>query len=325
MADIEFLKQAGVKCEPEMNSIVLVGGKGTRLKEERKVIDVKKHVGVNACFHDEIGPKGLALLQPQGKEVKPLTDWHLEIHDRCSQISEVTLALGCGADIMESYYSGRYKMNYKSLVINLLPEKNPAGTLAPLIKLFTQGKLTDGVYVYANGDNLADIDFLDCYIRGMSSAVNSGMDTKSLVIDIAALVPWEESSAYGTLDMNFSTGRVNSFKEKGPIEENSYIDIDGKKLSPINSGFSIIVNPLSLFNEFLSDEVIQVSQSLEEGALDYKKNEKIVKYETFYELLASQNKMVGVLHEGYWTDLGTEEKLVAAESSLPAFITSPLS
>jgi NDP-sugar pyrophosphorylase family protein len=29
--------------------------------------------------------------------------------------------------------------------------------------------------------------------------------------------------------------------------------------------------------------------------------------------------MVAVLHEGYWTDLGTEEKLLAAEKDLPLF------
>jgi hypothetical protein len=31
--------------------------------------------------------------------------------------------------------------------------------------------------------------------------------------------------------------------------------------------------------------------------------------------------MVGVLHEGYWTDLGTEEKLLAAEQEMPGFFT----
>ena len=66
MSDIDILRQRGVNCSPEMNSIILVGGKGTRLKEERKVIDVKKHEGVDECFNGEVGPKGLALLQPKG-------------------------------------------------------------------------------------------------------------------------------------------------------------------------------------------------------------------------------------------------------------------
>ena len=31
--------------------------------------------------------------------------------------------------------------------------------------------------------------------------------------------------------------------------------------------------------------------------------------------------MVAVLHEGYWTDLGTEDKIKTAEENLPEFFT----
>ena len=199
----------------------------------------------------------------------------------------------------------------------MLEEKNPAGTLAPLIKLYVEKKLDDGIYIYANGDNLADIDFDDCLQKGIDAAVECGIGTDAFVIDIASLVPWEESDAYGTLDMDFESGLVHSFKEKGPVEENKYIEVDGLKKTPINSGFSIIVNPLKLFKEFLDEEVVQTSLDLEAGKLSYKGNEKTVKYETFYEKLAAKKKMVAVLHKGYWTDLGTEEKLIQCETELP--------
>lgn len=313
------LEKTGLQVSPKMCSIILVGGNGTRLKDERKTIDVDKYSGMDRHFHGMTGPKGLALLKPENSDARSLTDWHLEIHRSCKEIEDVHLALGCGADMMENYYQARYQMNYKGLNLHVLPEKNPAGTLAPLIKLYSERKLTDGVYIYANGDNLADIDFLNCYRLGVKAALDSQLDMQSFVIDVAALVPWEESAAYGTLNMDFETGKVHSFKEKGPVEENSYIEISGERFLPINSGFSIIVNPLELFDKYLDKSVIETSQALESGQLDYKGNEKTVKYETFYEQLASEGKMVAVLHEGYWTDLGTEEKLLAAEQELPYF------
>ena len=295
---------------PPMQSIILVGGMGTRLEESRKKIDSQKFPQINPAYEGQIGPKGLAMMQPSwSTEDKPLTDWHLKIHSACKQIQSMSLALGCRADLMEEYYKG------SSLV--MLEEKNPAGTLAPLIKLYSQGKLGNGVYVYANGDNLADIDFANCYKEGMKSAMQSGVDCDAFVIDIASLVPWEESASYGTLDMDFDSGLVKTFKEKGPVEENAFVEVSGQRKTPINSGFSIIVNPLRLFEEFLDPKVVETSLKLEEGHLEYKGNEKTVKYETFYEKLASLNRMVAVLHEGYWTDLGTEEKIQLCEKELP--------
>lgn len=294
----------------ELKSIILVGGMGTRLDEARKKIDIKNFPEMSPEFQDEVGPKGLALLQPEWSEKRlPLTDWHLAIHKSCPAIKEISLALGCRADLMIDYYNNKD--------ISLLEEKNPAGTLAPLIKLYSQGMLDDGIYIYTNGDNLADIDFEECVKKGFEAAEKSAIDVDAFVIDIASLVPWEESSAYGTLDMDFETGLVASFKEKGPVEGNKYIEVDGDKKTPINSGFSIIVNPLKLFDEFLDKSVVQTSLDLEEGLLSYKGNETIVKYETFYEKLAAKNKMVAVLHKGYWTDLGTEEKLLQCEGELP--------
>ncbi len=291
-------------------SVILVGGMGTRLEESRKVIDIKRFPNMNPKFAGEIGPKGLALLSPKwSNKSKTLTDWHLKIHSSCKQVEKMALALGCRADLMMDYYKGSS--------LEMLEEKNPAGTLAPLIKLYVENRLTNGVYIYANGDNLADVDFLKVFNLGLTAAKKSGIDASAFVIDIAAMVPWEESAAYGTLDMDFHTGKVNAFKEKGAISGNKFIEVNGVKKTPINSGFSIIVNPLELFNKYLDRYVVETSLKLENGELPYKGNEVIVKYETFYEKLAALSKMVAVLHEGYWTDLGTEEKILQCEENLP--------
>lgn len=294
----------------KLKSIILVGGMGTRLEESRKKIDVKNFPEMSSENQGEIGPKGLALLNPKWSDKSlPLTDWHLNIHRSCSAVSEIFLALGCRADLMIDYYKGKG--------LSFLEEKNPAGTLAPLIKLYSEGKLDEGTYIYTNGDNLADIDFEKCLDDGLAAARRSGVDTDAFVIDIASLVPWEESNSYGTLDMDFESGMVKSFKEKGPVEENIYVELGEERKTPINSGFSIIVNPLKLFNDFLDAEVVKTSLDLEAGLIPYKGNEVTVKYETFYEKLAAQGKMVAVLHKGYWTDLGTEEKLLQCESEIP--------
>jgi NDP-sugar pyrophosphorylase family protein len=87
-------------------------------------------------------------------------------------------------------------------------------------------------------------------------------------------------------------------------------------MTPINSGFSIILNPAALFPKYLTKEIIETSNKLEEGLLEYKGNENIVKYETLYGGLAAERKMVAVYLPVYWADLGTEEKLLAAEAAL---------
>ena len=62
---------------------------------------------------------------------------------------------------------------------------------------------------------------------------------------------------------------------------------------------------------------MRTSQALERGELDYAAHEGAVKYESLYERVAADGRMVAVLAEGYWTDLGTEQKIRAAEARLP--------
>ena len=102
---IDFLEDREINPHPEMQSIILVGGMGTRLDKKRKIINTLSFPGMSSDFNGQEGPKGLAVLQPAGCRALPLTDWHLAIHERCTAVESVSLALGCRADMMQDYYS----------------------------------------------------------------------------------------------------------------------------------------------------------------------------------------------------------------------------
>jgi len=300
----------------EMHSVVLVGGKGTRLDDRRKIIQIEDYPEMHPQFHGEIGPKGMAMLRcqtPSGLIRQPLTDWHLDIHARTEQIKSITLGLGCRADILLNYYEGVQHSRYRNIPLKYLVEANPAGTLAPIIKMLELHQLPHSPIVFANGDNLMDIDFYRAYLIGCYFALRQGQRPADIVIDIIALVPWEESAAYGTVDYDFDTGIAHKFREKAPVALNPHRRINDREITPINSGFSIIPDPASLFPVTISSEVIAVCKQLEAGELSYPGHERIVKYETLYERLAEAKRLFGVYFDQYWTDLGTEEKIIAAE------------
>lgn len=314
---VNILRQAfNFTPASEMQSIVLVGGKGTRLNDNRKLIRSEDYPEMDEKYCGEIGPKGMAIMEcetPIGKIQCPLTDWHLDIHTQCDEINKIILGLGYGADIMMEYYRKVHGSKYRDIPIEYLVEENPAGTLAPIIKLMQKNELPQIPIIFANGDNLMDIDFYRGYLIGCYFALKQGIHPSEVVIDIIALVPWEESDAYGTIDYDFETGIARRFKEKGPVKNNPHTTINGLEVTPINSGFSIIPNPKQVSEKYISNKVIEISRQLEMGQLDYKANESAVKYETLYEKIAMAGRLFGVYFATYWTDLGTEEKIAAAE------------
>ena len=134
------------------------------------------------------------------------------------------------------------------------------------------------------------------------------------------MVPWELSGECGTADLDLVSGRLDGFREKCPKEDNRWIEIEGRRCTPINSGIAIVANPAALYGKYFAEhpEVVDISQRLERGELDYKGHEVPVKYETAYQLFAGRGQMIGVCEPGsYWADLGTEEKIVAAERAFP--------
>ena len=298
---LDRLLKRGVTPSKTLSSIILVGGLGKRLNPKRKLITKDNFPHLNKQFYNQYGAKGMAILNlEEGKQT--ITDKHLQAHYRVKEICDVTLALGCQPNIFLDYY--------KNSSLKFLIEQNPAGTIAPLVKLWCSGKLGFEPLVYANGDNLIEIDFYEAYLKGILAAQKANIDLNYLVINILTQVPYKYSINYGTVDFNKDSQIISGFYEKKPLQKGR----DLNKPIPINSGFSIICNPYALVEKYLDKKVINVSQALERQDLNYAEYENIVKYEIFYEKLASQGLMVGVLTNSYWTDLGTEEKLIEAEA-----------
>jgi len=52
------------------HSIVLVGGMGTRLNPERKLISKENFPEIKGEFHGQIGPKGMAIISPSATSGK---------------------------------------------------------------------------------------------------------------------------------------------------------------------------------------------------------------------------------------------------------------
>ncbi len=316
---LKEIEKAGISISNELHSIILVGGMGTRLDPQRKLISKEHFPEIKEEFHGKLGPKGMAIMGCpvcSGKITKTMTDWHLDMHAACPNVKTATLSLGTGYDIVSDYYEKKHNKRYRHIELNFLIEKNPAGTLAPIIKLHQTGKLPIIPTVLANGDNFLDIDLYKSYLAGCLLAHNLGLNLNEVIISLLAFVPWEQSNAYGTVDVDFDTGLVRGFKEKAPIEQNTFIEINNKKMTPISSGLSIIINPSYLMPKYLTKKIVETSNKLESGEPEYKENEKIVKYETLYERIAADKKMVAVHAPVYWTDLGVEEKLISAEENL---------
>ena len=296
-------------------SIALAGGKGTRLADARKRLERETHPHLPAEAWGTIGPKALASMRAgPGGPVKAMIEWHLDIHAACGRVERLILAAGSGGDLLEHHFRAGA---YRGVPVEILIEARPAGTIAPIVKLHAAGRLPARPVVYANADNLLDADLYDCYRQGLERAAGCGIDPDECVIDLAALVPWEESGDYGALDLDEASGLVHGFREKAPKERNPFLERGGRRWTPINSGFSIIPNPRRLFARYLTDAIVRTSQALERGELEYAAHEGAVKYESLYERIAADGRMVAVLASGYWTDLGTEEKIRAAEARLP--------
>ena len=320
---LEELRTLG--CEPAatLSSMILVGGKGTRLAESRKVIDPGDYPRLDPSHHGQIGPKGMAIMEGEfgGETVRrPLTDWHLEIHAACPEVADLTLALGSGGDIIRDYYGQVHEGRFRGRPIEFLVEDKPAGTLAPFAKMFAGAGLPETPVVYANGDNLIDVDLYQAYLVGCIAALKSGAILDECVIDIISMVPWELSHECGTADLDLDSGRLHGFREKCPNENNPWIEMGGRRFTPINSGIAIVVNPSVLYGGYFAEypEVVETSLRLERGELDYKEHEVTVKYETAYQIFAGRGQMFGIYdHGSYWADLGTEEKIVAAEQAFP--------
>jgi len=316
---VQLIRDFNYQPAASLTSIVLVGGKGTRLADRRKQLSPEYFPTLEPRYWNISGPKGLAIFQAKINNnlvAKPLTDWHLDIHCACDRINGIALSLGYQAELLKYYYETKYHSSYKKRTLNYLIEKNPAGTLAPLVELCKLNALPSTPLIYANGDSLIDIELYEAYLEGLKLALQANLDLQRLIIIIATLIPLEQASDYGIIEFNPDTGLVSAFREKNTsIIPHTVMLINHQKYVPINAGFSIINNPKQLLDDYLTPEIMEISSLLNEGLLDYQQYEQIVKYETLYGKIAADGHIVTVLSPNHWCDLGTEARISLAETS----------
>ena len=111
---------------------------------------------------------------------------------------------------------------------------------------------------------------------------------------------------------------VRGFAEKRDASQNARVCIHGIEYTPINSGFSIIPDAQAILDEYLTPAVVETIARLERGEAEYASHEAAVRYETMYARIAAEGRLVAVYEPCFWTDLGTEEKIAAAERAMPA-------
>jgi NDP-sugar pyrophosphorylase family protein len=295
------------------NSLVLFGGMGRRLNANRRLINSQFHCGLQD-YQGIAGPKALALLTLQG-HTKPLIDWHLALHSANKGCQNIYLGLGAMANYISLYCVSKFSNCFNDIPLVPLTEQNPAGTIAPLIKMHRAGLLGSRPLLMSNGDNIITLDFEVTLQAGLAIIKANECREDLAVIDVVSPIAHSLSESFGVVDIDPTSQMARSFIEKGAIEQNPYEIINGQKYCWINSGFSIIVNPQAFFNYYVTSGIIKLSTALELGELDYKSYEKQVKYETLYQKVAGDGQMVAIKNNSYWADSGTEQAMAAIEAN----------
>ncbi|NIZ40888.1 NDP-sugar synthase [Entomospira entomophila] len=292
----------------QFEALILSGGKARRLAMARKIIN-KIDFPSLFDYWDLEGPKGLTTLTIQGERTA-LLDLHMQSYIHHPNLQQITLGLGFASDMIIAYYRDKEMPT----PVNFTTEKHPAGTIAPLLKMYQQETLTNRPLLLANGDNILQFDIDRAISRAYDYAKMIENPEQGFVLNILTHVPHQESGSYGVVDYDPQTHIIHQFLEKQAVENNPFFIEDGEPVSYINSGFSLIFNPKELIKHFVDETVFQTMHALENQSLDYKENESIVKYETLYAKLAREGRLIGEPVSGFWADSGTEEQIQHIEA-----------
>ena len=190
-----------------------------------------------------------------------------------SGINDVILSIHHKAEMMRKYYGDGKKFD---LDISYAYEDNPLGTGGPLVVLSLENMQLKEDFFMLNGDVLFDeID------------LNKVMEfhKKNNALATIVLTPVEEVSSYGIAKMNGDV--IEEFIEK-PKQEATPSNL-------ANSGYYV-----------LSPEVFEIAMAA------YKEKGKVMMEHEIFPKIASMGRLYGFVHNHYWLDTGTPERLQLA-------------
>jgi len=189
---------------------------------------------------------------------------------RKSGIKDIILSIHYEAEKIRDYFGDGKKFG---LNISYAYEETPLGTAGPLVVLSEDNMQLKEDFFMLNGDVLFDeID------------LNSVMDfhRKHNALATIILAPVEDVSSFGVAKMNGEL--VEEFIEK-PAQEDAPSNL-------VNTGYYII-----------SPEVFDIAMAV------YREKGKVMMEHNVFPRIASMSRLYGFVHNNYWQDTGTPERL----------------
>lgn len=239
-----------------MQAVIIAGGKGTRLSP----LTLRSPKPMLPLFE------------------RPFLSWMVE---RCKEVglTDILMNIRYQATQIQDYFGDGQKFGVK---IRYVIEKEALDT-AGAMKL-AEPYYTGEPLVVFNADILTNLD-----LRALMQA-HEQTNAQATI----ALARVDDPTAFGLVELtdiatseHFSTGTIQSFREKPTPEEAAILGID-----TVNAG-TYVLNP-EIFAQYPADQPLSFERTV------------------FPNLLTSHQKISGFVWEGYWMDLGTPAKFYGA-------------
>jgi mannose-1-phosphate guanylyltransferase/mannose-1-phosphate guanylyltransferase/phosphomannomutase len=208
---------------------------------------------------------------------RPFLRWMV---DRCQQagITDILMNIRYHADQIQAYFGDGSDFGVQIRYVIERTALDTAGAMKLAEPFYTGEPL-----VVFNADILTDLD-LKALMAAHEQTQAQATLALARVADPTAFGLVELSQADGTLaSESLAVQPIHAFREKPSAAEAAQLGID-----TINAG-TYVLNP-SIFEQYPVDQPLSFERTV------------------FPELLAQQQRMTGMVWEGYWMDLGTPAK-----------------
>jgi mannose-1-phosphate guanylyltransferase/mannose-1-phosphate guanylyltransferase/phosphomannomutase len=213
---------------------------------------------------------------------RPFLRWMVE---RCQQVglTDILMNIRYQATQIQDYFGDGHDFGVQIRYVIENEALDTAGAMKLAEPFYTGEPL-----VVFNADILTDLD--------LKALMQVHEQTQAQATIALARVP--DPTAFGlvelvdlTSDNGYAVGTIRSFQEKPTEEEAKILGID-----TVNAG-TYVLNP-EIFEQYGADHPLSFERTV------------------FPNLLANQQKITGLVWEGYWLDLGTPAKFYGAHTDI---------